>query len=364
MTNLYNCNDTNNTDSIEANNIFQSLDSISSSIKYDLLELFRSSSSNQSHTASTSSPKKATLPDNHPKTKQDEANRSRSSSLATQQEEDENEHGSASQDNNHKAAIFDFSLCSTAAASLANAGRVADNMRMDHVVVNASCCPSRKDQEDEDDEEPELVHTPQAGPQENPAALAVALSEDELRLSSPSILMEHFEEEESPASDSEEWLPTVVVPTKKTTTSTTATTKKKKKKKRTRKIYEPTQRVYVQYTDRDVLCQRGGKANTHPGNLRFREAKDDLQPLYFSTPKVQRTSVSQQLVDTVHAWHGRFLKHDKGGGWYECHNHVARTKAGQALRETYTPEDRAAKRAKYAKTKKKHEKKPQGERRV
>jgi hypothetical protein len=41
--------------------------------------------------------------------------------------------------------------------------------------------------------------------------------------------------------------------------------------------------------------------------------------------------------------------------WYEVHNHVARTKAGQALREVYTPEKGAAKRVKYPKKQREEE---------
>lgn len=116
---------------------------------------------------------------------------------------------------------------------------------------------------------------------------------------------------------------------------------------RKRKNYEKLtegNRVYVNYTDRDVLCQRGGLANRHPGNHRYLAAKDAMQPIYLATPKSGRTAVAQDLVNQVYAWGGRFLRKDGKKGWYEIHNHTARTKAGQALREDYTPEERKDKR--------------------
>jgi hypothetical protein len=130
----------------------------------------------------------------------------------------------------------------------------------------------------------------------------------------------------------------------------------KRQKKRSRKAHEPTVKVYVEYKDEDVLCQRGGLSNRHPGNVWYRLAKEALQPKYFTASKSDKTDVSQELVDRVHARGGRFLKKDSSRAtaqvsscWYEVHNHYARTKAGQALREVYTPEKGAAKRVKYNK---------------
>mmetsp|Transcript_599 Transcript_599/g.1424 ORF Transcript_599/g.1424 Transcript_599/m.1424 type:complete len:295 (+) Transcript_599:2074-2958(+) len=269
--------------------IFQSTDSMGS-FKHDFMELFRSVGSNPGDFSFTSATEPRVADGKYEV-------RSRSSSLETQEY------------NGPDVTIMSTSLnlslhlpvCPHAAASLANAGHLAEKLEA---------------------EESELVGavTPQNGPDD--VSTTSSLSDDPLRLPSP---MEQQVVEEKP-------------------------------KKRKRKIYEPEKRLYVEYTGSDVLCQRGGLANTHEGNQRFRNAKDDLQEEYFNTPKLKRTEVSQKLVDTVHTWGGRFLKKD-GNGWYEAHNHVARTKAGQALRETYTPEDRAAKRAKYAKKKTKQKRK-------
>lgn len=120
-----------------------------------------------------------------------------------------------------------------------------------------------------------------------------------------------------------------------------------KKRRRIRKVHDPPvgQRVYVLLSDLDVGSARGAATNKHPGNIRYLKAKDRLQPEYLSESLPHRTDIAQKLVDEVHAWGGRFLKKDNIGGWYEIHNSTARTKAAQALRETYTQEERAKKRA-------------------
>lgn len=39
----------------------------------------------------------------------------------------------------------------------------------------------------------------------------------------------------------------------------------------------------IKSTDDDVLCQRGGLGNKHPGNHRYLQAKDALQGVHRST---------------------------------------------------------------------------------
>lgn len=170
-------------------------------------------------------------------------------------------------------------------------------------------------------------------------------SDDSLYLSLPG-----FDKPQQPRKSSKK--------TKRTSTTKVVTVHKRKTSSssnsasspspRVRKTYEPERRIYVQYTDSDVLCQRGGLANKHPGNHRYLTAKDAMQPVYLATPKAGRTAVAQRLVDQVRQWGGRFLKYDTvHQAWYEIHNHTARTKCGQALREEYTPDQRAEKRARY-----------------
>lgn len=109
----------------------------------------------------------------------------------------------------------------------------------------------------------------------------------------------------------------------------------------------------ISVTDKDVICQRGGLANRHPGNVRYHAVKIKLRPEYMALPRLERTRISQELVDTVQRWGGRFLRQNKmpgdprHGKWYELNNHAARTKASQGLRECCTSAERAIKRAKF-----------------
>lgn len=103
-------------------------------------------------------------------------------------------------------------------------------------------------------------------------------------------------------------------------------------------------------TDKDVLLGRGGRANNHAGNKRYLAEKDRIQPRYLNATKQEKKDISQELVDIVHAWGGRFLKEDEAmKRWYEVDEKSARKKASQSLREINTPEQRARKRARYSK---------------
>ena len=84
----------------------------------------------------------------------------------------------------------------------------------------------------------------------------------------------------------------------------------------------------------DVICGRGGKANTHPGNIAFRTEAKKLRSWYESSSKSEKFTISSVLVDIVRERGGRFLKrNDDGEGWTEADGNDVRKKASQALRE-------------------------------
>lgn len=101
------------------------------------------------------------------------------------------------------------------------------------------------------------------------------------------------------------------------------------------------------FTEVDVLMGRGGLANKHPGNQAFLGEKERLQDRYLAASKNDKTGISQELVDGIHARGGRFIKQDNSGQWYEVDDRTARKKGSQTLREINTAESRALKRAKY-----------------
>lgn len=85
----------------------------------------------------------------------------------------------------------------------------------------------------------------------------------------------------------------------------------------------------------DVICGRGGKANTHEGNIFFREEAKKLRSWYESSSKSEKFTISAMLVDLVRERGGRFLKRDskQAGNWLEADANDVRKKASQALRE-------------------------------
>lgn len=85
----------------------------------------------------------------------------------------------------------------------------------------------------------------------------------------------------------------------------------------------------------DVICGRGGKANTNPGNISFREEAKKLRSWYESSSKSEKFAISSYLVDFVRQRGGRFLKRDpeRAGGWLEADSSDVRKKASQSLRE-------------------------------
>lgn len=100
----------------------------------------------------------------------------------------------------------------------------------------------------------------------------------------------------------------------------------------------------------DVKFGRGGGANNHPGNQRYLEERNRLQPRYFAAMlDHEKTKISIELIDFVYKAGGRFLE-KKNGEWCVVDRHKARKKACTALRQKHTtPKDYQEKRKKYSK---------------
>ena len=96
-------------------------------------------------------------------------------------------------------------------------------------------------------------------------------------------------------------------------------------------------RVYVtQVLQWDILSERGGKANHHDGNKRYRKVVTEMKSQYRGiAAKQDKTQLSRSIVAYVGNYGGRFLKKDtKTGRYYEMTPAEARKKTSQALRET------------------------------
>mmetsp|Transcript_10819 Transcript_10819/g.16105 ORF Transcript_10819/g.16105 Transcript_10819/m.16105 type:complete len:381 (+) Transcript_10819:300-1442(+) len=85
----------------------------------------------------------------------------------------------------------------------------------------------------------------------------------------------------------------------------------------------------------DVLCGRGGRINSHEGNVKFREIIATRKADYLSpaTRKLQKAVIAQEVVDVIRNKGGRFLKEKSNGVWEEVTDEKAKKKCGQALRE-------------------------------
>ncbi len=98
-------------------------------------------------------------------------------------------------------------------------------------------------------------------------------------------------------------------------------------------------------SDLDVLFGRGQKINKHPGNQRFRELVNQMKPIYFAqgSSKKKKHALSQQVMETVFAYGGRFLEVENASSsinestdlvFIEVDKKRARKKCSQRLRET------------------------------
>jgi hypothetical protein len=105
----------------------------------------------------------------------------------------------------------------------------------------------------------------------------------------------------------------------------------KRKRNPTDKKCIPEQKPY---RDTDILMGRGGNATYHPGNKRYLVAMKKRLVQYHNSVRSDKIKISQQVVDEVHAWGGRFLKRVKESSEYvEVSNKIARTRVSQALRD-------------------------------
>jgi hypothetical protein len=88
----------------------------------------------------------------------------------------------------------------------------------------------------------------------------------------------------------------------------------------------------------DVLCGRGGRVNSHVGNIHFREiiSHSKVQYQAETTKKLEKAYIASRIINCVRSMDppGRFLKEDADTGlWYDIGDAKAIKKAGQALRE-------------------------------
>jgi len=120
-----------------------------------------------------------------------------------------------------------------------------------------------------------------------------------------------------------------------------------KKRKRFRKsMAQPRPRIQVpargigpirEPNCNDVLSGRGGRINSHHGNIQFRDLVHRRKHEYLNTntKKLEKAYIAADIVNTIRNMepNGRFLKPDIDGLWFDIGDSKAIKKVGQALRE-------------------------------
>ena len=94
----------------------------------------------------------------------------------------------------------------------------------------------------------------------------------------------------------------------------------------------------VNPNDNDVLCGRGGRINSHAGNVQFRDiiASKKKEYLAPTTKKLEKAHIAAAIVNDIRHMDppGRFLKEDAATKeWWDIGDAKAIKKVGQALRE-------------------------------
>jgi hypothetical protein len=94
----------------------------------------------------------------------------------------------------------------------------------------------------------------------------------------------------------------------------------------------------VEPNENDVLCGRGGRINSHTGNIHFRDVINARKKEYLAptTKKLEKAHIAAAIVNDIRRMNppGRFLKEERDTGlWFDIGDAKAIKKTGQALRE-------------------------------
>ena len=90
-------------------------------------------------------------------------------------------------------------------------------------------------------------------------------------------------------------------------------------------------------TEHDVLFGKASGAVDHPGTIRLRNLIDRFLPLYESSSRREKTSITDNIIRTIQETNGRFMKFVPGfdgtaDHWEEVSHAVAREKTAHTFR--------------------------------
>jgi len=102
-------------------------------------------------------------------------------------------------------------------------------------------------------------------------------------------------------------------------------------------------------TDNDVLLGRGKSADTHPGNILFRQLIDERRSRYDEATRKNKTAICKEIIQLIHDRNGRFLQNKQGSStleqrWQEVDAGTARSKVANCFRSFRRNEKRNSSR--------------------
>jgi hypothetical protein len=115
-----------------------------------------------------------------------------------------------------------------------------------------------------------------------------------------------------------------------------------KRYRMTAKTEKYVDKVDIKYVDKvdiknlDILSERGGKGNHHPGNDKYLKIVSENESTYKVAATKAKTEIAKFIVTQVEGYGGRFLKKDgadKDGRYFVMTEKEARKKTSQALRD-------------------------------
>lgn len=88
----------------------------------------------------------------------------------------------------------------------------------------------------------------------------------------------------------------------------------------------------ITFHTNDVLFGRGKSVVGHEGNTRFRNLVAEHAEEFDKVSRLEKTHMTERIVQKIKAAGGRFLKRDDDGGWEEVDHDTARKKVAHAFR--------------------------------
>ena len=95
--------------------------------------------------------------------------------------------------------------------------------------------------------------------------------------------------------------------------------------------FPPRSTIHVPFS-MDVLVGKGIPFQNHPGNIKLRELVSDHMKQYNKAGKLEKRTISMEIVDRIKQSGGLFLKQECGKQWSRVNDDAARLKVAATFR--------------------------------